>query len=241
MASSAVALSLLMATPALAHTGVSLGASVDAKSNAGFSLGSALRVSHGDDDDKNDHDKSKNDNNGKHEDKSANVTVSGTVSAVSGSTITLAGSNGTTYTVDVSHATISDRNDASVIANVAVGDMLVVKGTLAGSVITAKKIRDTSFVHRAFLSAIGAAGAGVVTKVDGSTFTLKSRGVSGTTTVTTNASTTYKVNGVATTSSALGVGSRAIVFGSTDASGSITATLVSILNAGANFFVRLFH
>ena len=237
MASSAVALSLLMATPALAHTGVSLGASVDAKSNEGFSLGSALRASH--DGGKDDENKDKHDKRG--DNAKAGVTVSGTVSAVSGSTITLAGSNGTTYTVDVSHATISDRNDASVIANVAVGDMLVVKGTLAGSVITAKKIRDTSFVHRAFLSAIGAVGAGVVTRVDGSVFTLKSRGVSGTTTVTTNASTTYKVNGVATTSSALGVGSRAIVFGSTDASGSITATLVSILNAGANFFVRLFH
>ena len=96
-------------------------------------------------------------------------------------------------------------------------------------------IHDKSAASAAFLSAIGAAGAGVVTSVDGSTFTIKSLGTHSTTTVTTNASTTYKVNGVATTSSALKVGSRAFIFGSTDSTG-ISASLVSILNIGVGFF-----
>lgn len=155
MASSAVALSLLVATPALAHSGVSVNASVNGDNNPGLHLGSVIR-----------HDKEKNHDDNKDDRK-------------------------------------ADR--------------------------------------QAFLSAIGAAGAGVVTSVDGSTFTLKSRGVSGMTTVSTNASTVYKVNGVATTSSALSVGSRAIVYGTTDSSGGITATLVSILNVGFSFFAHIFH
>ncbi len=92
----------------------------------------------------------------------------------------------------------------------------------------------------AFLSAIGAAGAGVVTSVQGSAFTLAPFGTHATTTVETNASTTYKVNGVATTSSAVAVGSRAIVFGTTDSDG-ITASFVSILNIGFGWLKHFFH
>src|SRR3989338_1516845 len=65
--------------------------------------------------------------------------------------------------------------------------------------------------QRAFLSLIGAAGAGTVTSVSGSTFTINPIGAQTTTTVTTNASTTYLLNGQATTSNALSVGSKVFV------------------------------
>ncbi len=236
IASSAVALSLLAASPALAHTKVAANGSVEG--NSGLHLGSLLRISDNDED----KDRSK-----KHEDRddkqknTADITIAGTVTAKSGSTLTVKADNGTIYTVDAANAKISDRSDASVIGNVVVGDKVVVKGTLAGSVITAVKIRDVSFAKRAFLSAIGAADAGIVTAVNGSLFTLKSLGTRATTTVTTNASTTYKVNGATATSSALTVGSRAIIFGTTDANGSITASLVSILEIGLGFVKHFFH
>ncbi len=241
LASSVAMMTLLVASPALADSKVSANGLLQSEGHAGLNLGLGLRSESGRSNDRDDSSRDRDNQSSSHrENEDKKMTVSGTVSAVSGSTITLAGNNGITYTIDASNAEISDRNDASIIGNVAVGDTLIVKGKLNGTVITAKKIRDVTFVHRSFLSAIGAAGAGVVTSKSGSSFTLKSRGMSGTTTVTTNASTTYKVNGVATTSGALSVGSRAIVFGSTDSSGGITATIVSILNAGARFFVHLF-
>lgn len=164
MASGAVAFSLLiMATPALAHSRVSVNSSIKGDNNPGLHLGSTLRISGDRDDDK----------ERKNDDK-------------------------------------EDRKD------------------------------DRKADRQAFLSAIGASGAGVVTSVSGSTFTLKSRGTNSTTTVATNTSTIYKVNGVATTSSALSAGSKVIVFGTTSPTG-ITASLVSILNVGRGFLKHLFH
>lgn len=223
IASSAVALSLLVASPALADSQVSLNGSVGSNSYLGLHHDSVARLH--DNRDGNAHSK---------------VTIAGTVSAINGSTLTLAGRNGTTYAITVASALISNHNETIALSEIQVGDMLVVKGTISGSTITASKIRDTSFARRAFLSAIGAADAGVVTSINGSLFTLGSFGTSGTTTIATNASTTYKVNGVATTSSALAVGSRLIVFGTPDSTG-ITASLVSILNAGFGFMVHFFR
>ncbi|MCX6819888.1 MAG: DUF5666 domain-containing protein [Candidatus Adlerbacteria bacterium] len=92
-----------------------------------------------------------------------------------------------------------------------------------------------------FLAAIGAAGAGVVTSVNGSTVTLKSFGTKATTTVTTNASTVYKVNGQATTSAAVAAGSHVIVTGTTNADTSITASIISIFTGWFGFFKHLFR
>ena len=93
--------------------------------------------------------------------------------------------------------------------------------------------------QRAFLNAIGAAGAGVVTSVTGPTFTIDSIGAQTTTTVTTNGSTTYLLNGQATTSNALSVGSKVFVSGTTTSATSITASIVSIWNSGISFLRHL--
>src|SRR3989344_5333535 len=93
--------------------------------------------------------------------------------------------------------------------------------------------------QHAFLNAIGAAGAGVVTSVSGSTFTINPIGAQTTTTVTTNASTTYLLNGQATTSNALSVGSKVFVSGTTTSDTSITASIVSIWNDGISFLRHL--
>jgi len=74
--------------------------------------------------------------------------VFGTVSAVSGSTLTLTSkargstTSGTTYTVDASSATVMKNGTTSSLSAIAVGDMVMVQGTVSGSNVTATNIRD---------------------------------------------------------------------------------------------------
>lgn len=67
--------------------------------------------------------------------------VIGTVSAVNGSTITLTGKDGTTYTVDASSSQISKISQVSV-SDIKVGDTLGIEGTVSGSSVSAKHIMD---------------------------------------------------------------------------------------------------
>lgn len=67
--------------------------------------------------------------------------VNGTVTAVSGSTITLTGKDGKTYTVDASSAQL-DKVSTITAAQVAVGDALSVDGTVSGTTVTAKHVMD---------------------------------------------------------------------------------------------------
>ncbi|MBI5530219.1 MAG: hypothetical protein HY918_01835 [Candidatus Doudnabacteria bacterium] len=65
----------------------------------------------------------------------------GTVSSVSGNTITLTGKDGATYTVEASAAAVNKISTISV-SDIAVGDTLMVAGEKNGSQITAKHIMD---------------------------------------------------------------------------------------------------
>ena len=67
--------------------------------------------------------------------------VMGTVSAVSGNTITVTGKDGTTYTVDATSANVEKMVTESV-SDIAVGDTVGVEGTVSGSNVTAKHIMD---------------------------------------------------------------------------------------------------
>jgi|GEM_PF-2289633 hypothetical protein len=77
--------------------------------------------------------------------------VRGTVASISGTTITLTGSNGTTYSVDAGNATLTEMSVVSgsrptttaiTLAQVNAGDTLTVLGTASGSSITASRIID---------------------------------------------------------------------------------------------------
>lgn len=71
--------------------------------------------------------------------------ITGTVASISGNTITLTGSNSTTYTVDASNAQLMIVKPAGTsIANsgIQVGDTLSVMGTITGTNIVATKIMD---------------------------------------------------------------------------------------------------
>jgi len=74
--------------------------------------------------------------------------VFGTVSAINGSTLTVAGktgtngSAGTIYSVDAANAKIMKSGANSSVSGIAVGDAVMIQGTINGSNVTATIIRD---------------------------------------------------------------------------------------------------
>ena len=68
-----------------------------------------------------------------------NLTVTSTSRVKPGSTVA---ATTTTYTVDASNATVTKSNTASTVASIAVGDTVMVQGTISGTNVTAKTIRD---------------------------------------------------------------------------------------------------
>jgi hypothetical protein len=70
--------------------------------------------------------------------------IMGTVTAVNGSIITVLGKDNTSYTVDASTAKIRGNAgvSTSTLADLKVGDMIVVKGSITGASITAATIID---------------------------------------------------------------------------------------------------
>jgi Domain of unknown function (DUF5666) len=106
--------------------------------------------------------------------------VSGTVSAISGSTITLLGRDGkTTYTIDASNSKVSKvsspatdgakpvMNDGG-ITDIQIGDTLRVQGTVNGTSVAATQIMDGKFQGQPGVS-------GTVSAISGSTITLLGR------------------------------------------------------------------
>lgn len=65
--------------------------------------------------------------------------TSGTVTAISGSTITVTGDNGTTYTIDASAAKVSKMVEVTV-SDIAVGDRIGAEGSVSGNTLTAQRI-----------------------------------------------------------------------------------------------------
>ncbi len=68
--------------------------------------------------------------------------VAGNVTAISGNTITITNASNATYTIDATSAKVEKANAVSAVSNIAVGDMLVVQGTVNGTSITASTIMD---------------------------------------------------------------------------------------------------
>ncbi len=65
--------------------------------------------------------------------------VAGTISAISGNTITVSNKSNVTYTVDATNAKVLVGNSTSAIANLKVGDAVVIQGTVNGNSIAANK------------------------------------------------------------------------------------------------------
>ena len=69
--------------------------------------------------------------------------VAGTVSQLSGSTLTITTGSRVTYTIDVSNATIAKDNATSTISGISVGDYVIVQGSVSGTSVMASSVIDT--------------------------------------------------------------------------------------------------
>ncbi len=163
-------------------------------------------------------------------------TIAGTVTFISGTTLTVQGSKGAVYTVNASNASvIGHENRVLTFAALAVNDKVEVKGSLSNNVIIATKIKDkTDRTGKVFQSL----KLGTVTAINGSAVTIANFGSSGSTVINTNTATKYKVNNTAATSSSLVVGSQVWVYGTSTATStqSVNASLIVILTDGLNWF-----
>lgn len=68
--------------------------------------------------------------------------VAGTVSSINGSTIVITNKSGVQYTVDASSGKVVKGKDQSSLANIAVGDSVVVQGSVTGNSVVASSIMD---------------------------------------------------------------------------------------------------
>lgn len=154
--------------------------------------------------------------------------VRGTVTAVSGNTITVTSTNprtkaATTYTIDATSATVTKSGAASSVSAIAVGDMVSAQGTLTGTNLVATKIND-GMMQRA------PGVFGTVASVNGNTITVTSKGFGQNATATTytvdatNATVTKA--GAASSVSAIAVGDTVMVQGTVSGT-SVTATKIN--------------
>jgi hypothetical protein len=70
--------------------------------------------------------------------------IGGTVTVVSGTTITITNKSNTNYTIDASNVIVMKGNSTSSVSNIIVGDSVLVQGTINGTSVVATTITDQS-------------------------------------------------------------------------------------------------
>lgn len=68
--------------------------------------------------------------------------IGGSVSAINGNTLTVTNKSNVVYTIDVTNASIIKMGTSTAISNLAVGDNLVIQGTVNGTSVTASSVID---------------------------------------------------------------------------------------------------
>ena len=91
--------------------------------------------------------------------------VAGTITSISGSTFVITNKSNVSYTIDATNAKIAQGPNTITVSNMAVGDMVVVQGTVNGNNIIASSVNDqkvtsttgttTEKVNKGFFSRIG--------------------------------------------------------------------------------------
>lgn len=184
------------------------------------------------------HDERKDDHDDDDGDDDKRHALRGTVSAISGTTLTLLVSDGTTYTVNAANASVK----GGTVADIDVGDSVVISGSVDGTAVVAGSILDLTLLKELAAERMSHFTAGVVTNVSGSVFTIDPRGDKDVTTVTTDGSTIFKVNGQTATSGALAVGSKVFLVGTTTATSTsadaFSASIVHIFTEGFKHLKR---
>jgi len=86
--------------------------------------------------------------------------IGGAVTAISGSTLTVTNASNVTYTIDVTNATLVKNGTSTTLTNIAVGDTLVVQGTVNGTSVTASSVIDQGAKSSTSASAGGTSASG---------------------------------------------------------------------------------
>ncbi len=206
----------------------------------------------------------------------ARPAVIGTVSATNGETLTVTGkgfgqnATGTTYTVDATNATVAKNNTTSSagdVSAIAVGDTVMIQGTVSGTNVTAKTIRDG--VMGGNMPRSGGRGEKAITTpaitgngepvVGGSVTAINDT----TLTVTNKSDVTYTIDasnaiitkgGATTTLSSVATGDNVLVQGTVNGTSVVASSVIDqgatsaapkhgaggFLSAIGNFFTRIF-
>ena len=153
--------------------------------------------------------------------------VVGTVATVNGNTITITAKNRpatVTYTVNASGATVTKNGVASSVSNIAVGDQVLVQGTVTGTNIVAKTIRD-GVVQPTIQGNGQPVVAGKITVISGNTITIANTSNVTYTVDATNAK--FVVGGVTSpTISNVAVGDNIVVQGSVNGNSVVASSIL---------------
>ncbi len=222
---------------------VSITTGAHAESNRGLGLSNSLEINsqlnagvRTGDNDRDDNDEMRESdrwNIGDH-----NPRIVGTVTAISGTTLTLTSNNlsnntSTTYSIDASNAKVEMNGSVSSTSNIKVGDMIWVEGTISGTNVVATEIKDQKHNDKKpdFMQGLQSNGqpiiGGKVTVVSGSMITITNKSNIAYTVDVTNAKITK--NGSTSTASNIAVGDTIL------AQGTITGTsvvAVSVVDQG---------
>lgn len=156
--------------------------------------------------------------------------VVGKITAVSGSTLTVAKDDNTVYTVDASKAKIDKNRVAVTVADLAVNDRVMVEGAVNGTAVTATAIHDGRGwqLGKNEKPAVEGNGQpvimGAVAAVNGSTITIKNNGATEYSVDASAAKITK--DGPASTVAAIAVGDTVIVQGAVNGT-TVTAASVN--------------
>lgn len=147
--------------------------------------------------------------------------ITGTVTAINGSSITFQPSFGGTFTIDATKATVKSNSESAIsISDLRVGDKISVVGTITGS-ISAETIKNNTRGTRTL--------EGRVVLVTGSTVTLVSKGLI-LVTASTSGTTTITHNGKVVLLSDLKIGALVKTTGMWDASAkTLSATSIELM------------
>ncbi len=157
----------------------------------------------------------------------ANPGIFGTVAGINGNIITIDSklknnSSTTVYAVNAGNATIMKNGVSSSISNIAVGDNLLIQGSVSGNTITATLIRDNIAQRPGISGTVSAINENTITVTDRKNvvYSVDASGAS------------IDKNGTSSSISNIAIGDKVMVFGTVNGN-SVTATSIrDILNGG---------
>ena len=170
--------------------------------------------------------------------------IGGTVSAINGTSLTVTGkgrpvagstaATTVTYTVDASSATVTKNGAVSSVSGIAVGDTVMVQGTISGTSVTAKTIRDGVSQDKGQPEIQGNGQpvvAGSVITINGNIITITNK--SNVTYTVDTANSKFVISGInSPTISNISVGDNLVIQGTTNGT-SVTASSVIDQKASA--------